>query len=1043
MNTINRQQLAAALSVALLSFAAEDADAQPSPAPAAQQDASAASAQNAQAPTVQAETKLDTVTVTGSRIPRAGFDTLEPATMIGEIYVESRGITNVADALNEIPGFGQGASPEGGQSNFGVGANYLDRFDLGSQRTLTLINGRRVVSSNAPTTTAPVGGGGQVDLNIIPTQLIDRVENLSVGGAPTYGSDAVTGVVNIILKSDYEGVEVQTTYGITERGDGERYNGSVLFGQNFADNRGNITLAASIDRQDGVLQAERDYFADACTLQTNPDASLIAMLQPGRTPANDGRVLANIPFNTGNNDGIPNSVTICNTRAMNFTAGGLLLQPTGSVNFPDGRLRGFGANEDVYLQFATNGNLVPYDPGINFGNTRASGGDGFNQVQDDQLTSDLERKALYAIGHFNFTDRVSVFFELNHYDGESLELLGDPVSNISSSPQPDGTITIGSDHPLLNEQARATLAENGISSFQLSRASTEFTTTGTRSESKLTRGVIGLRGDFDFADRKYNWEISVNRGQQDSIFFDTALNQQNFVNAINVTRDAAGNVVCSPVNVPWVIYRTAEGSQFQPIADPNCVPLDLFGEGAPSAQAVDYVTDPTRARAELRQQVYNANITGNPFDIWGGPLGFNIGYEHRKESASFVPDDFQQQGLGRAAPVAPVTGEFSTDEIFAETLLPLIDSSADLPFLKQLDLTAKVRWVDNTVNGLFTTWTYGLQWRPFDDLEIRANKTRSFRAPAIVELFTPTTELSLTVPDACDSRNITGGPQPALRQANCQAFFEQFGISEPFTSNAVNSSIRGTTSGDPNLDNEDADSYAVGFVWQPSFIEGLEVAVDYTQVELNHVIDHLGANEIVEGCFDNPDFATSDVTQANPFCSRITRDQNGQIIDISTGFINGESFDVNSFSAVVSYNLDLADYGVFNINFTTAHLKQLQRSENGITTNVFDGDVSHAQNQHQLNLGYQQDRFGFNLQVAYLSSSDIDINATIETRDITTVDSYWLHNASVSYRLGASSVLRLAVSNIFDEDPPFPTGLNGSTHDLLGRRYALTAEWKF
>lgn len=972
--------------------------------------------------------------------------------MVGEAYIKNRGFTNIADALNEIPGFEEGSTPEGTEGNFGVGANHLDLYNLGTQRTLTLINGRRMVASNAP---VPPGGptpspGLQVDLNIIPVQLVERVENIYVGGAPTYGSDAIAGVVNLILKRDFEGVEVQSTYAITDRGDGQRYNGSVLFGHNFADDRGNITIAASVDNQDGVLQTERDYFSRGFSLQPNPTASLIESFQPGRSASNDGRVLTNIPFDTGNNDGIPNAVTIRNTRVLNYTAGGLLLQPTGDVNFPDGRLRGFGSNQDVYLQFAPGGNLVLFDPGVNFGDLRASGGDGFNPVESGQLTSDLQRKTLYALGRFDFTDHLGLFFEANYYSGEGLELADEPLLNSSSSAQPNGTITIRSDHPLLNDQARSTLAENGISSFRLSRASGDLVTNNGRTESELARAVIGLTGDFNIGARSFNWEISANMGQNDATSFGTALNQQNFVNAINVTRDASGNIVCSPVNVPWVIYPTPAGStnpEFKPVADPNCVPLNLFGEGTPSAEATAYVTDPTTAQAKIRQQIYNINITGSPFDIWSGPVSFNIGYEHRKESSSFVPDDFQQLGLGRTAPLAAVEGEFSTDEIFAETLLPLVDAADDLPFLKRLDLTGKVRRVDNTVNGLFTAYTYGFQWRPFDDFEIRANKTHSLRAPAITELFLPTTEITTTVPDSCDSRNITSGTRPAVRQANCQAFFDQFGITQPFQSDAVDTATIGTLSGDPDLDNEIADAYAIGFVWQPSFIDGLEVAVDYTEIEIDQLIVNLGSGDVVSGCFDNLDFNTADVTQANPFCSRITRDQNGQITFIETGFFNGEFFNFTGISGDIQYGLELGDYGTLNVGLTAFHLKRLENSNNGIVTNIQAGEIGNAKNQYLLNITHQRDRLGLNLQVKYISSAEFDVDSTIENRDVLAIDGYWLHNAGVSYRIGDNGILRLAVTNLFDEEPPFPVvttvAVFGGSYDLLGRRYSLTAEWKF
>ncbi|MBW8810555.1 MAG: TonB-dependent receptor plug domain-containing protein, partial [Lysobacter sp.] len=185
------------LMLGILVAIATPAFAQQAPA-AAEPEAGAAS---------ESPTDLDRMVVTGSRIRRAGFDTLEPATVVTKQYISDRGLTNVADALNEIPGFGAGITPEGNQSGFGTGVNFVNRFGLGSNRTLVLVNGRRYVSSSPTTLFGPAAPGVQVDLNAIPTAMVERIENVAIGGAPTYGSDAIAGVVNVILRKNYEGVE--------------------------------------------------------------------------------------------------------------------------------------------------------------------------------------------------------------------------------------------------------------------------------------------------------------------------------------------------------------------------------------------------------------------------------------------------------------------------------------------------------------------------------------------------------------------------------------------------------------------------------------------------------------------------------------------------------------------------------------------------------------------------------------------------------------------------------------------------------------------
>lgn len=192
---------------------------------------------------------LEGIVVTGSRIARPNYDTIEPSVVVNAESIEARGFETLGQALNEQPAFGvPGASPVGGQSSFGQGQSFVNFLGLGSQRTLTLVNGRRFVGSNTATIFGPTGAGSQVDLNVIPTKLVDRVETIAVGGAPIYGADAISGTINIILRNEFEGFELDAQHGVSSRGDGTNDRFRALFGKNFAEGRGNITLAAEMNR---------------------------------------------------------------------------------------------------------------------------------------------------------------------------------------------------------------------------------------------------------------------------------------------------------------------------------------------------------------------------------------------------------------------------------------------------------------------------------------------------------------------------------------------------------------------------------------------------------------------------------------------------------------------------------------------------------------------------------------------------------------------------------------------------------------------------
>ncbi|WP_231120347.1 TonB-dependent receptor domain-containing protein [Cognatilysobacter tabacisoli] len=985
--------------------------------------------------------ELEAIVVTGSRIRRAGFDTLEPATVVSKEYIDARGLTNVADALNEIPGFGAGVTPEGGQSSFGVGVNFVNRFGLGSNRTLTLVNGRRFVSSNASTIFGPAAPGLQVDLNVIPTQMVERVENLAIGGAPTYGSDAIAGTVNLILRRNYEGAEFGTTYGITEQGDNQRMNAYALIGANFGeDDRGNVTFSMSYDNSDGVLQSKRDYFADAFFNTTNPNASLLATTQPGRTPGNDGRFDPSVPFNTSNTDGIPNAVLIRNRRIFSTPPGGLIYPTTGPFRAGTGNLllNGYGPTFQPYA-FDGNGNLVPYNQGNAFSAVDASGGDGLDLVEQGQIISDLERMTVFTTARWRFNDYVEAFFEGSFYTAESTELTDQSIYNSPLFAAASGAIRFPSTYALLTPQAQATLAGFGQTGFFLSRASRDLVENNASGTTDVGRAVVGLEGSFDAANRTFFWEASANYGRSDARFFGTSLIQQNFINALNVTRDAAGNVVCTTTPVAGLVIPGGGA----PVADPNCVPLDLFGEGRPSAAARNYVTELTQSQALQEQEVFNVNIASTLVDLWSGPLQYALGYEYRKESGLFDPGPFLAAGLGRAVPITPTRGSFDTNEWFGEFVLPLVNPDSDIPLLDKVDVIGKYRQVDNSINGKFDTYTYGLQYKPYGDLEFRGNFTRSLRSPSITELFTPTASIFTFVNDPCDTRLVAGGARPATRAANCAAFYQFYGLNPAsFTSNAVSATVQGVTGGNTGLDNEAADSLTYGFTWSPSFLEGLVVAADYYKIEIDGVIANLGQADIATGCFDNDNFNAADVPNANQFCSRITRDANGQVTSIRTGFVNGEFLNYEGYSAEVRYQLRTDGYGDFNFAWIGNFPKSLEGSNNGVVSDEGVGEIGNSERQYQFNTAWQRENLGLTFSANYLSGAVFDLLNTVESRDILSVDSYWSFNAGASYRFGEKAMLRFAVTNLTDEEPPFPA-IGVGTYDLLGRRYAVSFEYKY
>ncbi len=583
------------------------------------------------------------ITVTGSRIRRPELVGLEPTSSISDEYFADRNLTNLGDALNELPQFRNSVTTRDDQASFGNGVNFINTFGLGSNRTLTLVNGRRVVSSNLPSLFGPGGAGVQVDLNIIPAQLIERVDNVSVGGAPVYGSDAIAGTVNIILKNRYEGLSLTGTSGISSRGDTFTYNVGALYGTNFAGGRGNITLSAAYDVANGLRGVDRKHTRDAIGNLDNCRTAGTA------TPINDGRLNPNIGCNTGPNDGIPGRILFRNLRSPFLSQSGVI---TGS---------GF--------QFGENGNLIPVERGNRLTGFFQSGGNTYNTVDQTNLSADLERFTLNAFGSYEITEGVEVFFEGLYYKASSFEQGNNPSFNtFVFDPDTSGGLTYDTaTAPFISDATRSFLLAEGFDTFNVSRSNEDLFDNGAISDTELKRGVIGVRGEFEAAGRPLNYEVSFNYGTNDILNFQQNINQQRFINAVSFEQGPNGPVCSLTPAVP-----VAPDQPVQPVADPNCVPLNLFGFRQASQAALNYIREDTIEAANVRQYVINANIGGDLFDLWAGPVGFNIGYEHRDEKASFTPSSFTQNGGGRGAAIAPTAGRFNVDEVFGEVLVPLV-----------------------------------------------------------------------------------------------------------------------------------------------------------------------------------------------------------------------------------------------------------------------------------------------------------------------------------------------------------------------------------
>src|SRR5258708_4168066 len=572
------------------------------------------------------DTALQEVVVTGSRIARPEFDNLEPTTTVDSKTFDQRGYLDVGQALNERVGFGVAALSGGKrQSGFGIAQSFVDLYGLGSQRTLTLVNGRRFVSESSATlnnsnaNTSNGGNGTQVDLNVIPTKLVDHVEVVSVGGAPIYGADAIAGVVNIILKKDYQGLDVDAQVGATGQGDAWNYRTRILGGQNLFDGRANITAVGEFTKTDGLVGSQRSIYS--------ADLGFLTPATPGKfnsvlTPANSvpavsfgGVPLVDDAFFSPGIFGVPNSTV-------------------GVTN---------GAGQ--VTQFGPSGSLIPYNVGTPTGNPIFnSGGDGLRLSQVSNLLSPTERINVDTLMHFQINDRLNAFGEGYFSETHASNLISQGAYNTrlfgtAGTPNGNFRLRLNNPHltpgdraliqPALNNYARslpfadpqtcitgtepscflyqgvtarpgqpATYAPWNTNQFYISRTSIDLQSGRATDTQTVVRGVVGLNGDFSFASRNFNWEESVSYGTSDNTQGTPSYVFQNLDNALNSTRNAAGHMVCAgtPVNGPTSTVSS------------TCAPLNIFGNGSPSVAAEQYITHLATVESFNTQRDTNAFI---------------------------------------------------------------------------------------------------------------------------------------------------------------------------------------------------------------------------------------------------------------------------------------------------------------------------------------------------------------------------------------------------------------------------------------------------
>ena len=957
-------------SAALLAVAPDIACAQSASVPPTLPAASTTTAAAAAAPSAS-----DEIVVTGSRIARKEFAAPVPIISFNAAAIEESGNVNLTNFLERVPaltGSRDFTQTSGGNAVFAqpfgaAGLNELNLRNLGVNRTLVLVDGRRHVAGE-PNSAA-------VDVNSIPTDLVERVDVLTAGASAVYGADGVSGVVNFILKRDFEGVRARTQFGISDQGDAGNRFASIAAGKNFAGGKGNITVAFEYNEDDPLANNDRDY------LRGDRRQYLIP---------NDASTATN---------GLPHNILVGNLRYINES-------PIGAVSIDGGN------------SFTFNGLGQPYHHGTPAAYYSLGGDDtpvaGF---YSGDLAPKLRRTDVNVLTHYDFSDAFKVSLDAKY--AETRATTSDYFNSIYGQ-----QVTL--DNPFLPATIRNAALAAGDGSVLVNRDNLDYPRHGETDLRKTYRGVLDLSGRIGEHAR---YDAYAEYGQTDVDI--TKLHEiyaDRYQAAIDtITNSATGQPVCRSNLYPV----TAVGAKtFMPGPNSGCLPVNLFGPGPISSAAFGFFDANDLSRASISQTVGNASVSGDFgrfFSLPGGPVQFSFGGEYRRETSRFDPSANFVNAVfllyNEPPVVTPSHGSFDVKEAFGEINAPILK---DRPFAKILSVGAAYRFSNYSTAGNSNTYQFNGIYAPVSDISFRGSYGEAVRAPNIGELFQPPIGAGTFLVDPCTPQEINNGTQ--YRVANCQALLKQYGASSNLSLQTGNI-INGTQSGNVGLKPETARTWTAGVVLRPHWIPGLTASIDWYNIDLRGAISIVTPSALANLCVDSP-------TIANQFCANITRYNGtqtvpgatkpvlGQVVGFTVQPQNVARFQTAGADLNIDYVLHTRKAGIFDVRFVGGYLNKL--SLVGIPGAVPSDDVDQ----------FGRPQWNFNLSPTW-SLGGLTISYNLRWIDATrtqpkqTTDAdpnyasaaqlryseLWQHDVQIEGRIRSGMAVYAGVLNLTDQKP--------------------------
>lgn len=984
---------------------------------------------------------LEEIVVTGSRVITNGFAAPTPVTVVTLDQMRQTAPNTLGDAINQLPQFKSSfvSASTGFRNGGGDGGSFVNLRGLGAKRGLVLLDGERVVQSQASSSVA-----GAVDLNVLPQSLIKRVDVVTGGATAAYGSDALTGVINFVLDTKFTGLKGEIRRGITTYGDDSSGDISLAYGQGFAKDRGHILVSVEHYETNGVADFTNRPWADDSVASISTGAPL-----PQTSLAN------------------PTTIVAANVRRSSLASGGLVLSGATALR-----------NSTFLTSAAT---LTPFPFGTyRTANTMVGGGFDPDYGRYFSLLPKTKRDNAYLRLSYDVAPNWTAHADFL-YGRSKVSYRGLYQSS------PSGGYTIFADNAFLTPALRAlangpgaTSAKlynpatgqfNGpsVNTFTIGRIDTDWGFETEKSSFSMARGSVGLDG------RIGDWSVSAYYTHGQSSHKDTSPGEVS-----NVRLYDAIDAVTSPTTGAPICRST--------LTNPNngCIPLNVIGQNVANPAALAWImagSSPTLDQ-HLTQDVVDFTVRGEPFSLWAGPVSFGAGATYRREEGHASADDISE-GYNPAilTPLSPAykpgltppltingyptalqgtrgvwsgfnpggfAGHFDVKEVFAELLIPL---AKDVVFAKSLSVNGAIRYANYSTAGGQTNWKGGVVWEPIQDIRIRAARSRDIRAPNLYDLF--------------------GG----ITQSSAQ-------FNDPFRGNLLTQGALTISQGNPSLKPERGDTTTAGVVLQPRFVPGLTLSVDFYNIKITDAIASPGTQTIVNQCFSgntafcslfSRDSANLGAYSVGPITTIYNTQQNigttkQRGLDFEASYrlplsrLSGSRNDVLTFRLLANY---LAKNSTFVIGATS--VTNLVGINGGGIAGGTGGNVDW---QGTFNVNYQNGPLTLNWQERFINkgkivatadaagnpypaNAPVNQNLTGNGQVPNTVPAYFYTDVSVNLKIGKARNYEafLTIANLFNKAPPTQTGsaafgygvlpTNYTLYDTLGRNFTAGIRFKF